>query len=567
MALPQYMTIQIPLSVSGLPLIKPLQYLPHLLKEFKQQTPTENTITEPLDHLSEAQKTAYVNYMVKIYINFHKQVNRTIYQTKTLYEILGDDTIPFNYLSPGDGKFLNNYIQTNLDRDFPKDSIKTILNTNIFDLEGQDTNILIVDLESINYITKDNIIGSTIQHLADREIKFNNPNNFTYSDTSVPKENGHVVIDSFRKSVYLILKYAINTGFTNIFITCKTVDNKNIFENQLKEIIETGELTYDISPNNINSRDYIFRQKINCSDISEKLKSNKLRCILLKCDIPNINSDRSKVEIHRLKGGDDATIILLVDLLREIRTNNSKNIKEIKILSNDEKMLEEYRADFEYILPFDIDIIKYTPVLTSTNEFDLSNESLGTFVFNFSTSQIISESTLDDANFKNEHVIKLDTNFYQNYYFDPSNRISQKNWFLRTNEVDTNGKKIIHTFIGYPGIGTFDLPYSDEKGNVLLDDKGNPFISKNQIVRWNKGSKEKIFVPFGLLQPDGKMQDYAKKQNRAGKSVYEPLKKDGNLLTDKNGNIKTIPIQASRYYEKYLKYKEKYLALKKLLNN
>ena len=545
-----YLEKIIPISSSGLPQIKPLPVL-------------ANKIAEPLERLTEFEKKKYIEYMWKIYKNFY-HINKNKKPSKTLYEILGDETVLLNYRD-NNNQLLNNHIQTNIGKTFDTELIKCIL---LDFLSFPTNNVLIVDFENINSLTKKKVVNPPEIKIQDYEYTSDNP----------PSEKGNILIDDLKKSAYLILNYAVtvNPNFTNIIIICKSSENREIFENQIEEIVKKGKITYDAAIPNNSKPDYIFRQQINCKHIQERIQARSLKCILLHCQVPNITSDNGEFEdeLHRLKGGDDATQILLVSLLVRIKESMlGKNdyINEIRILSRDTKMLEDYNKDWEYILPFNTDIIEYIP--ESDNNINIKNLE-NSYIFNFSLAQVISDNILNlsNADFNSTYVenpTDKTKNFYNNYYFQPGTITQeQNNWFLRTNEKTDKGVPIIRTFIGYSGDGKFDLPYSDENGNVLLDNNNMQFMHTYE----NKKKKLLVTRPLGILVKGAtQTKDYAL-EKKTGKNIkIEPLKIKNTLgqlelVRDENNEIVTIAIQTSPYYEKYLKYKEKYLALKKLLN-
>ena len=423
-------------------------------------------------------------------------------------------------------------------------------------------------------------------------------------------------INYVSNTLFLILNYSIKNNYKNIFIVLKeNIDHHN---RQFKEQIQS----------------FIDDKYINLKKENNKYLENvdQLNINILYVDklefASRIDDEVEEDLIHKIKGNDDAVIVLLLNEL--IKKYNNM---DIKILTRDNKLFEDFINNQQFIPSFkvivekfdnststfhinfikDIYILDSDITILNSNIINYNEEIIN---YNYNTSKLDVDGKYEVKNFYNDSdsskktyenisIVKLDEleklesicrhyiegnepilNDYKMPYLDHNGHIATlvnnpdipyvsiyEKW-----KINTLGHKTFESIEFKPATKyTLSEPYKNRKGEILeifirdvitipycsligdkykpaLKDDGKPYTINGKIFRLSiRKTRDNFFimVPY-CYWANGKYHATLKLKGIEG-DYYK-----------KGQNYDTIIIQNWQpWYNKYLKYKQKYLLLKK----
>jgi len=326
-----------------------------------------------------------------------------------------------------------------------------------------------------------------------------------------------------------------------------------------------------------------------------------------KIELQNIVYYCPESSIHNLKGCDDAIIVILCDLIKKL----DKGIN-ITLISRDRDLFSDFIASQSKIIPFQFTV--YAKTKSETKFVNLARDPYDISFLASSTFRFLITNPID-----------IQRTYFKEFEHIPSNwfvSLNPGSW-SNSNEENLNVNKIIGTE-AVPKPGVKNLPYTKLVYDCVpqLHKKMFPLFDRNKKILKINGTNEE-YIEQGTdgnwktklnqygepyMNPDGSIAtityDRQKMPYTTVRNIFyesplnfngQPFRDhNGNVLTlsngidyvtyngmnwqstldmftgqpfiDPAGNILTINIPHSQIlFNKYLKYKQKYLLLKRRL--
>ena len=470
----------------------------------------------------------------------------------------------------------------------------------------KDDDVLIVDYENVAFSTYGRNIKSK------NGIKLNiNPID---KNKLLPNINSDEII-YYRIATYFILNYACKNNFKHVFVVCKNTASEDFFKKDYTQIITNGQIILDADSTNTT---------FNCSEIQTCLRTIKCTCFKINNRPSLMCAKASQIcDSHALKGSDDSIAVILYVILTQF-------VAKPKIMSRDGKMFNDFKTDQKYIIPFKLSIIDLQNqdsinefvVNYFSHQFIIpdyiDDDSIRHDRINFTNlipqyyygqSILKLDGTYDvknwyqrDGNKKNVVINSLvpQTTFQTSSYVQPKSNMTPTLNESKKPYLDLSGRIVrldSHPDIPYvtwdnrnreyiPSFN-YNKPYTKHDGSIQTVK-----IDSNTIIPYCKkvnGKWEPILNRNTPYRNNGYIASIIIGYEQTGKPIYKPYcyNKDGvwyatlkeSLYLKLNGDIDTITkydwqpylkkynvTKSNKYYNKYLKYKAKYNALKKKLN-
>lgn len=486
------------------------------------------------------------------------------------------------------------------------DYINSIITKNRIDKADK---VLIVDYENVSHITI---------NIKDREA-------YRLKSTKGLNINDIDVI-YYRIATYFILNYAYKNDYKHVFVVCKNQESENYFIEDYKAIKEKGEIilaklkTIDgaIKLETIDGAITTFK----CDDIQAWLKlGTKCTCFKINNNDKLFSnliklSGKPKVDFHGLKGSDDSIIVVLYSIL--------KNLTNTHIMSDDTHMISDFEKYQKYIIPFKLIINNLEELSTTPIPELVINYFSHRIAINKSIKASYIESLITFKRLLPEYYYgKAERNTFKNWYKvneDDKDKLEIvinslepvkdfRNHFeeIEYMDKDTNRAKLnrrgkpyldlygkIITLESHPHIPYVTMnqkgiyipslkyePYIDDSKKILTiqvndeikpycyNEKGNwkPILTKEHKPYNERDSIVTITTSQGNIP-------YCYNENGRWYAtlIKEPYRNsDGEIDKIKKyvwqPYLKKYDVtKSNKFYNKYLKYKVKYTALKNKLN-
>ena len=366
---------------------------------------------------------------------------------------------------------------------------------------------LVVDFENLNYAIKENnadILGYV-------------------SNTRT--------LNEFKNSLSFLLNYVINEDYSKLLIVTKT----NIFDLFI-DVFSNKDGDYYIDyisklnePSNNTSTEqlvyYNLTKTIHAIKTKIKEGSLKIQVVNVYNNFPyDSRYGENPLFIKLVKSFDDCTIVYIVDKLR-------KEGKDYKLISNDLKMFDDFNKERKIVLPFILDLHDLEISIDECHKFDGKP-------FNSSGLKNEMRFNLKSSNFIDTTIDPFFSTDIRPELYKPNQICSISDKCSKAPYINLQGKLNEHYFV------------NDKKLNHILraniGERGNP-------------SKYKAFFNIEkdkLLQMHSKFGFPDAISFNSAIFVYPDVVAKGWVKASKGKDY---------YYDKYLKYKSKYITLKNKL--
>lgn len=410
----------------------------------------------------------------------------------------------------------------------------------IFNISTEKT--LVVDFENLNYPIRNN------------------------RDVLNYEESGFI-LNQFKNSLAFLLNYVLNENYSKLIVVTK-MDIFDLFEDVFKDKSDEHFIEYEsrlAQPSNgRTSEQKVYYHLTNTiQEIKNRIKENTLSIQVVKVynNFPADSRYGDDEEFIKLvKSFDDCTLVYLVDRLRQ-------GPAEYKLISNDLRMFDDFNNERKIVLPFIMEVHELRFNVDECLEFSgrpfdastMKNE----IKFHLLSTNLI--NTLTDPFFKKD----IDPSLYKPNQICSLYPVCQRDPYQ---------------FL-YPLLDRYYFVVGNDSNHILkanIGDRGNPSkykaffnISKDELLkRYTKFgfASRSVFNDAIDVFPDIPGRPFIKGKH------YLPARparygRDGTLITPAYKERLATPDQPAipptpgrqYYYEKYLKYKSKYLALKNKL--